>query len=321
MPPASAFLVSAQLFLRHAGGIASMAALTCATALGAAEPLFGPPAHTALMEAPTRQETSGLAASRRSADVLWLHDDSKGRPALFAVTTAGKFVGTLVVDGVKNDDWEDLATFTRDGKHWLLIADTGDNDAKRGSVRLHVIEEPARDRLSATDELTVKPAWTVRVRYEDGPRDCEAVAVDDGGRTIYLLSKRDTPPRLYRIDLEAKPTDGTTVIARHVGDVPNLPQPSLAEQFVRGHTGKRRSEVTAVDFAPDGSAAVVLTYGAAALFRREGKEPWAQALAREPSELLQHSLLQAEAAAFSADGKTIFVASEGLPLVVRFDRK
>lgn len=320
MPLASAFPVHVRSIVRVSRPIFLLAVFTATLALRGAEPVFGPPTQTALIEAPTRQETSGLAASRRSPDVLWLHDDSKGRPALFAVTTAGQFLGTMVVDGVKNDDWEDLATFTRDGKSWLLIADTGDNDAERGSVRLHLLEEPAADRLSPTAELNVKPTWTLRVRYEDGPRDCEAVAVDDAGRTVYLLTKRDSPPRLYRLDLDAQPRDGAQVTARRVGEVPLLPRTSFAEQLVRGHTDKRRSEVTAMDFAPDGSVAVVLTYGAAALFPREGKEPWAQALAREPAELLQHNLLQAEAVAFSPDGKSIYVASEGPLLLVRFER-
>lgn len=302
--------------------LAALAAIFAATAgLRAAEMEFTGPSSGAPFEAPTKQETSGIAASHRSPDVLWIHDDSKGKPALFAVTTTGKFLGALHVSGVKNEDWEDVAAFTRDGKAWLLIADVGDNDAKRGTVRLHLVEEPAREQLAIDNELTVKPAWTLRVRYEDGARDCEAVAVDVAGRAIYLLTKRDSPPQLYRIALETNPRDDAVVTARRIGEVPSLPQPSFAEQLVRGHTGKRRSEVTAMDFAPDGTTAVVLTYGAAALFRREGNESWTEALAREPAQLLSHNLIQAEAVAFSADGKTIYVASEGPQPFVRFERE
>src|SRR6185295_18401605 len=102
-------------------------------------------------------------------DILWTHDDSGGAPVLYAIDTTGKKRGALHVLGVKNEDWEDLASFERDGKAWLLIADTGDNDAKRETVWLHVVEEPAPSRLSPASEVKASPAYSLRIRYEDGP--------------------------------------------------------------------------------------------------------------------------------------------------------
>jgi hypothetical protein len=65
-----------------------------------------------------------------------------------------------------------------------------------------------------------------------------------------------------------------------------------------------------MDFAPDGLAAVVLTYGDVLLFTRQPAESWANALLRSPVVLPPHGLTQAEAVAFGADGKTIYVTSE-----------
>ena len=76
-----------------------------------------------------------------------------------------------------------------------------------------------------------------------------------------------------------------------------------------------------MDFAADGSAAVVLTYGAALLFERSPGEPWADALARKPVRLPPHNLLQAEGICFSPDGKAIYVVSEGPFPLVHYDRK
>ena len=66
-----------------------------------------------------------------------------------------------------------------------------------------------------------------------------------------------------------------------------------------------------MDFAPDGSAAVVLTYGDVCVFPREPGETWVTALSRKPQVLPSHGLAQAEAAAFAQDGRTIYVTSEG----------
>lgn len=281
---------------------------------------FGAPIVAGQLAAPPKLETSGLASSRRSADVLWTHDDSGGAPALYAVRTTGESVGTLRIRGEKNEDWEDIASFELDGKPWLLIADTGDNGAKRATVFLHVVAEPAIDELKAAGELSAKPSRSLRVRYEDGPRDCEAVAVDPTERAIYLLTKREDVPRLYRVELE--PKDGNAItIARHVAQVSRVPQPNAAQRKVKGYLGKRRGEVTAMDFASDGSGAVVLTYGTLLYYPRTQNEPWAEALARDPVELPTNDLLQVEAVCFGRDNRAIYLAAEGSRTLLRYDRQ
>jgi hypothetical protein len=161
---------------------------------------------------------------------------------------------------------------------------------------------------------------SLQVRYEDGPRDCESVAVDVDGRAVYLLTKRDNPPRLYRVDLE-RPDANRIVLARHVANVSHLPQPTRSERLIKGHLGRRRAEVTGMDFAADGSAAVVVTYGDLLLFPRQPDEPWAAAFSRPPVRLPPHKLMQAEAVCFSPDGRLIYVASEGSATLVRYERR
>ena len=299
--------------------VAACFALALGFVATAAEPLFKGPVIAGQLGAPPRLETSGLAASRRDPDVLWTHDDSGGAAALYAIRTTGEQVGVLRIRGEKNEDWEDVAAYTLDGKPWLLIADTGDNDAKRATVLLHIIAEPSIDELKRAGELSAKPARTLRVRYEDGPHDCEAVAVDARERAVYLLTKRDEVPRLYRVELE--PKDGNAItLARHVGQVSRVPQPTSAQRKVKGYLGKRRGEVTAMDFSDDGSAAVVLTYGSLLYFPRQPGEPWAATLARDPFELAPPTLLQVEAVCFSVDGKHIFVAAESDRRLLRYER-
>lgn len=278
------------------------------------------PVEAGELGAPPKLETSGLAVSRRNPGVLWTHDDSGGASALYAVKATGPKIAVLHIKGAKNEDWEDLASYELDGKSWLLIADTGDNDAKRATVMLHVVEEPALEVSKSTADMSARPARTIRLRYEDGPRDCESVAVDVAGRAVYLLTKREDVKRLYRVELEPKDSNAVSV-ARHMGLVAQLPQPTAAQRGIKGYLGRRRAEVTAMDFTADGTAAVVLTYGDLWLFTRRAPESWAETFARAPVALPGHGLIQAEAACFSSDGRQIYVAAESDRSLLRYDRK
>lgn len=299
---------------------AGLALVAFSVALPAATgPSYHGPVNAGKLEAPPKKEASGLAVSRRTSDLLWTHDDSGGDAALYAVDTQGRRRGTLRILGVENKDWEDLASFEKDGKAWLLIADTGDNDAKRDTVRLHVVEEPASTQLFPTEETHARPAYTIRLRYEDGSRDCEAVAVDATEGFVYLLTKRETPPRLYRVPLGA-PRE-KTVTARFLAPIPTIIGQTELDAFVKHLVGKKFSWPTAMDFSADGRAAVVLTYGEPLVYTREAREAWTDAFKRSPTRLLFHGLPQAEAVCFSRDGKSIYIASEQTTALVRYDRE
>ena len=93
------------------------------------------------LEAPPKLETSGLAASRQTAGLLWTHDDSGGEAALYGVQFDGKKAEALRLRGTKNIDWEDVAAFERDGKAWLLVGDVPPQP--HGEVVIRTIAMPA----------------------------------------------------------------------------------------------------------------------------------------------------------------------------------
>jgi len=284
-----------------------------------AEVTYSGPFAAGKLQAPPKQEASGLAISRQTTGILWTHDDSGGAPVLYAVDTTGRKLGSVRVSGVKNEDWEDVASFRREGKAWLLIADTGDNDAERGTVQLHVLEEPSPARLNPAADLNLAPAYSVRIRYEDGPRDCESVAVDANEGAVYLMTKRDGPPRLYRVPVGASREKHVT--AQRVGTVSELAGNSPIDSVFKHVAGKRAAWPTGFDISADGRSAVVLTYAGPVVFFREGKEVWAETFKREPIRLLFHGLPQAEGVCFTADSRSIYIVSETTPAFVRYDRE
>ncbi len=268
-------------------------------------------------EHPGIVEASGIAASQRFADTLWIINDGDAPPIAYASDLVGRHRALLAVAGARNRDWEDLAAFRLDGRAYLLIADIGDNEGQRKRLRLYVVPEPD---IRESRSVSVPPSWRIDFRYPDGPRDAEAVAVDAIGRRVYVLSKRDMPPVLYSVPLVPEHS-GTIVATRH-GTVLGLPQPTRDDM----RTGPGRFDwhwqPTAMDFTPDGTRAVILTYRAAYHFRKTPDEDWLQILSRMSDVTRLRGLRDAEAVAFDAYAGAVFVTTEGAgaPLVrIRLD--
>lgn len=252
------------------------------------------------------QEISGIAASRRFADTLWMINDGGSDPEVHAVSRRGSHIASLRVAGVDNTDWEDLAAFDLEGRRYLLVADTGDNGGLRKTLQLHVIAEPAR-----LADATVEPAWSIVFRWPDGPRDCEAVAVDAARGQILLVSKKRQPPELFALPL--RPNGTEPLVARRLGLLHGVPQGDRDEIRANPDLARLRSQVTAVDIAPDRRAMAVLTYRDVLLYPRRGNESWVQALARKPRVHPLPWLPQAEALAWSADGQALYATGEISP--------
>ncbi len=255
---------------------------------------------------PALQEASGMAASQRHADRLWVLNDGGDAARIYAVGLDGSDRGMVEIKGARNEDWEDMASFRWKGEAYLLIADIGDNQARRSSYRLYFIREP-----DGSLPAVVTVDRTVEFVYEDGPRDAEAIAVDPSEERILILSKRDHPPRLYELPLSGK-VEGVQV-ARYVVSIPSLTQPSFGDILANPVLGKLGDVPTAMDISFDGSRAVVMTYRSILQFRRLPGMDWREAFSRSPEKLASHALLQGEALAFGPRGKRIYYTSEHRP--------
>jgi len=243
-------------------------------------------------------ETSGLAASRAHRDTLWLVEDGGNGAMLHAISRRGRRLASYHVDGAANTDWEDLAAFDWHGRHYLLVADTGDNGGLRRTLLLHAFEEPAQ----LADGSRLRPAWSIAFRWPDGARDCEAVAVDAARGQILLVSKKRRPPELFVLPLA--PGRGVQT-ARRIGRL-TVPAPV-------GTAGPLERRVTAADVSPDGRTLAVLTYAQLLLYRRNGSEPWGVATASPPTAQPLPWLHQAEAVAWTTDGRGLYASGEFSP--------
>lgn len=132
---------------------------------------------------------------------LWTHNDSGGKPILFAIdTTNFEIVQRITLANVKNKDWEDVCC---DGRQ-VFVGDFGNNKGNRKDLRIYVFplsEIPEEGNATiAVDSICFRfgdqTNFTKRKVHDF---DCEAFfATRD---YLYLFSKgwQTGTTRLYRL--------------------------------------------------------------------------------------------------------------------------
>jgi hypothetical protein len=235
-------------------------------------------------------EASGVAVSRKSADVLWSHNDS-GEPVLVAVGTDGETRGRVWIAGAAVEDWEDIDVGPCPGGSCVYIGDIGDNNGRRGSLTIYRVPEP--DPVAERSPR----AESMRLTYPDGPKDAEALVVLPNG-SLYIVTKGErSAVTLYRA---GSFTNGTTVRL--------APVATIVEGNQRSGVA-RQDRITGASASRDGRWIVLRTLSAVMFYRTSDLE------SGNVREEFRYSLgtvggLQGEGVAF-ADGGTIWLSSEG----------
>lgn len=264
----------------------------------AAEPLMsGQFKKLVQIESDNILECSGIAISRSHPDHFWLHNDSGAAATVYLVSPTGKTRAEMVLQGIRNTDFEDIVSFRHESRNFVAVADCGDNLRRRKQLQIHLFEEPASDDLEPRMEL--EPWSTLNYRYEDGvARDCEALAYWPGTTSFLLVSKptatdilRGAQAELFAVSFEWK-TAAQEVVARKLGQVAG-------------------GLITAMDCSTDGRQLVVRNYLYGNLWSLDPSQvpgSLTEATARRIKLPLQR---QSEAICFSADGRSLFTTSEG----------
>ena len=272
------------------------AALAVLAGLGL--PAAGGPAEIRCTLADQRiDESSGIAASSWSDQVIFTSNDSGDAPRFFAVDTRTCATrATYSVTGAKNVDWEDMARgAATDGTPVLWLADIGDNRENRRGIVVYEVAEPG---AGATGALAIRSRWTLT--YPDGAHDAETLIVDpETGRPVIVTKDTaDGKSRAYRIR-----GSGSGVLEPLAGlDVRALPGGGLASPAW---------SLTAGATSPDRRRVVLRSYFAAWVWATSPGEPLATTLARPPERLTLPLGRQAEALSFTRDGAGLWVTSEG----------
>ncbi len=239
---------------------------------------------------PGLTELSGLAVSGLQQDHHWALNDSGHAASLFELDENLNLVREIAISQVLNRDWEDLASFQLDGIPYLLVADTGNNFRLRSEVSLILLREPAPGASRAT------PERIIRFRFEDGSRDCEALAVDVQNRQILLADKGRKPGGLYRLPLDAEP--GQVHTAKRIADIPAFSPLS-------------RDTPTAMDLSADGRTLALAGTGHLSIFTRASGQTWQSAVEQPQRQLRLPRVRGIESIAWNHDGTAVLIGTEG----------
>lgn len=302
-------------------------------------------------------ELSGLTQSQWHNNLFWSHNDGGHTPVLFALDRSGNLRAKLEIEQIRNRDWEDLDSFMFEHQSYFLVADVGDNFARRSYIQLHVIREPRlrqsfrehSEAIDSIESMTAPILYTLQIQYKEGPRDCEAVAIDMPRKKVLLLTKRDVPPLLFEVSLanvlnylrrkntrdyqSIVPVSGSLSVAdstasqrllrqhkppveqvtvESVAALTQLPRPTFDDFVTQLIKVIYSGQPTSMDINLEGNQAIVLTYRYAYEFSRSATESWQDAFHKTPRLIKFPSLKQAEAISYTANDQGIIITSEFL---------
>ena len=269
------------------------AALSIALIIG--EPTFGVTIQPGVQVGTVTQlaEISGLVSSRSLADTLWVHNDSGDSARFFAMSTAGKSLGTVTLTGATATDWEDIAIAPKPGGgNYLYLGDIGDNSANRtAGISIYRVTEPT----SAANAAIAAANYTkVTLKYPDlVPRNAESLLVDPLSGDLFIVTKGPAA-RVYSAPATVFDTPGAIASLTSLGGLKVL-----------------LSNATAADISPDGLHILIRSASTTAyLFERSIGQTVAQALQGTPIPFTLKAETQGESIGWAADGKGFYTTSE-----------
>ncbi|WP_101258815.1 hypothetical protein [Streptomyces barkulensis] len=221
-------------------------------------------------------ESSGLAPSRAHPGVYWTHNDSDDGPYVYAIDgRTGETVATVTLAGVSPRDVEAVSVGP-DGD--VYVGDIGDNFGGRWpEVWIYRFAEPEK----LADQAVEVTRHTVR--YADGPRDAESLAVHPVTGRVYIVSKHEEGGALYAGPGKL-PASGAATFTR-VADIGLW--------------------ATDAAFSPDGTRLAVRGYFGGTMYAWEDGGP------RELGRLTVPVQRQGESVTFTPDGRTLLYGTEG----------
>ncbi|MCB0731537.1 MAG: T9SS type A sorting domain-containing protein [Ignavibacteriae bacterium] len=214
-------------------------------------PEFGPRVSKGVVENNEIDEASGLVASFKNIGVLWTHNDSGNDNKIFALDTIGKNLGEFTLNNIENRDWEDIAIGPGPDaeKSYLYIGDIGDNEAQYTIKYIYRFEEPTISVGQTPANETINNVEKISFYYPDDPRDAETLMIDPATKDLYIVGKRDSKIRLYR--LQYPQSTSINILAEKVTEftLPNDPEEEKPFNYI-----------TAGDISVDGTEIILKSY-------------------------------------------------------------
>lgn len=229
-------------------------------------------------------EASGIGDSRVQKGRLWVQQDSGNPPLLSLLAYNGNLEKELYIKGAQNRDWEDMAIAAdASGRPYIYIADIGDNNVRYSQYTIYRFPEPG------ADADTVHNPQKILFQYGDGPHDAEALLVTEGTNDLFVITKRDSASRVYKIPF------------------PSLPGAMVQAEFI---TALPYNSVVGAALSPDGRELIIKTYTTLHYYKWSPGRSLKEVLEQAPIALAYQAEPQGEAICFKEDNSGFFTLSE-----------
>lgn len=230
-------------------------------------------------------EASGITDSKINPGFLWVQQDSGNPGEIALLSHDGTFFKKISINAAVNRDWEDMviANGPAAGTSYVYIADIGDNNLAFSQYSIYRFSEPA------TIASTVTDYDKITFQYPDGPHNSEAILVDNNTKDIYIITKGDSPSKIYKISYPQNTSSVNTAVY------------SGALTF---------NDVTAAAISPDGKEMLVKNYTSIYHWDIKTGESIENALLKTPTTVSYLFEPQGEAICFKNDNSGFFTLSE-----------
>jgi hypothetical protein len=239
-------------------------------------------------------EVSGIVSGRKNKGVVYMHEDSGNRNVIFVFDTTGVFLGEIVLVGVQNRDWEDIAIGPGPevGVNYIYVGDIGDNRSGRPHLFIYRFEEPDFEinPNSPPFKLEINTISTIKFNYPDGARDAETLMINPKNLDLVVITKREVNVHVYTLPYPQR-TDG-----------------AFAEIDFRGKLPFRT--IVGGDISPDGNEILIKDYGSVYHWTVTDNDPIKSMFLSAPNTVEYVPEVQGESVGWSWNGNGYFTISE-----------
>ncbi len=249
-------------------------------------------------------EASGIAASRKNKNILWVHNDDSPEARVFAINTSAKIVAIYVLNIKNGRDWEDIAIGPgpEDNFDYIYFGDIGDNLKQFKTKDIYRFKEPyvSEDQKQKID--TIREYDKITFKFPDKIYDSEALMIDPQTKDLYVITKRLDNEKVYKI--EYPQSVATTITADFVTELPF------------GYEGMNGSGVTAADISSEGTEILIKTYSKVYYFRRNSGETIKEALKKDSKSIHYQMEPQGEGISWHPASLGYYTISERSPFLI-----
>lgn len=234
-------------------------------------------------------EVSGLACSINNPGLMWTVADSGNDAEVFLIDDHTKIRQVFALEGIKNRDWEEVAVGPGpdETKHYVYVADIGDNYVAHRYKRIYRFEEPTFN--PGDKKIKIANFDTITFELEGSRKDTEAILIDPGTKDMYIVSKRESPVSLYQLKYPYSTLD--TLIATEIASLPF-------------------TYIVAASSSQDGTEILMKSYNHIYYWKNPSAKPFSEMLKEKPLEVPYEAEPQGESIAWTNDGNGFYTLSE-----------